>query len=97
MSETKIDILAKLPLQQLENLRDTYEARHDRQNVADVREAIGRKGAVQTEELARSGQLFGHRIELDPSGLGDTAGGSIHRRPAGVDVHVHVARRHRPC
>jgi hypothetical protein len=64
------DDLGAFSLAQLESLRDRYEARKDWQTAGTVRAAIQRRGVVQTEELSRSGQLFAHRVELDPSGLG---------------------------
>jgi len=64
------DVLDALDLAQLERLRDTYEARHDSASASNVRAAINRKGAVQTEELSNCGKLFPARVELDPSGLG---------------------------
>jgi hypothetical protein len=70
MTEAKIDLLSKLDLPALETLRATYEHRNDSASLADVRAAIGRKGAVQTGELDNCGQLFPHRVELDSSGLG---------------------------
>lgn len=66
MSETVVDTLSKLGLPALERLRDTYEARNDRQNAELVRSAIGKHGAVQTEELSNCGQLFQHR-NYDPN------------------------------
>jgi hypothetical protein len=48
-------------LDQLEQLRDTYEARHDKQHANLVRDAINRKGEVQTRELSNCGKLFKHR------------------------------------
>lgn len=70
MNENAVAILEEVGLAQLEKLRDTYDARQDRQGAAVVRAAIERRGAVQTEELSRCGRLFPHKVQLDPSGLG---------------------------
>jgi len=66
--ENTINAIRHLDLVQLEGLRDLYEARHDSANAATVREAISRKGTVQTDELWRSGQLFAHKSEPDDTG-----------------------------
>ena len=58
MNENAVAILEEVGLAQLEKLRDTYDARQDRQGAAVVRAAIERRGAVQTEELSRCGRLF---------------------------------------
>jgi hypothetical protein len=55
-------------LAQLEQLRDEYDARHDEQHAQLVREAIERKGAVQTQELANCGKLFKHRHHDEETG-----------------------------
>ena len=61
-------VLEAFSLDQLEALRDRYEARQDRARADQCRAAIERKGAVQTEEMARSGKLFSRVIQLDDSG-----------------------------
>ena len=60
-------------LDQLENLRDRYLARNDSVKAGVVRDAIARRGAVQTEELAKSGRLFAVEMPRDAAGRVVTA------------------------
>ncbi len=63
------DVLDCFSLDQLEKLRDKREARNDRAGADAIRAAIGRRGAVQTDELSRSGKLFAHKTVMnDDSG-----------------------------
>lgn len=57
-----------LSLDQLESLRARYLARRDSVKAGLVREAIARRGVVQTEELARSGKLFAVEMPRDAAG-----------------------------
>jgi hypothetical protein len=68
MNEDTIAILQNLDLLQLDRLRDRYESRHDSASAANVREAIARKGATQTEELYNSGHLFARKAAPDDTG-----------------------------
>ena len=56
------------PLDQLENLRDRYLARNDSTKARLVRDAISRRGAVQTQELSRCGKLFAVELPRDATG-----------------------------
>lgn len=87
------DTLNVFRLDQLEELRDTYEARHDRQKADIVRAAISRRDNVQTE-LSNCGQLFKHRNydeetgRLTHSWTGDPSAWMRHFQSPGISVRV---------
>lgn len=62
------DIYEAFDLATLEKLRDRYAGRGESAKAKDVSAAIARFGAVQTDELSRSGKLFAHDSPRDNSG-----------------------------
>jgi len=58
--EDMLSAFSHLGVSALDKLLGTYEARNDSVNAGVVREALAKKGSVQTEELSRCGQLFKH-------------------------------------